>query len=183
MMTHTTFPTQRISVPFKLILLALCLLLTACSNNSMQELITYTDGINARPATRIENLDLSPSLLESAIYVPDGRRDPFMPLVIAKSPEPLPVIPPPATHPSEELEAYPLDSMRMVGTLEHEDATLALVRTSDGIIHQVRLGNYLGENNGKVIEISESGIHLTENVLQGNRWQDRPARLALISLP
>ncbi len=183
MQTHTFVRELCTTAPIKLISLALCLMLSACTNNSMQDLVSYTQKINARPATRVDSLSLEPTWTEPVIYDPAGRRDPFQPLVTAKAPLPSPEIPPPPRHPSEELENYPLDTLRMVGTLEHQGATLGLVRAPDGIVHQVRSGNYLGHNNGKVIAISENGIDLSENVLERNSWQDRPARIALASTP
>ena len=86
----------------------------------------------------------------------------------------------PDPHPAEELERYPLDSLRLLGTLEHGGARWALVRSPDGVVHRVRSGNYLGRNNGKVLYVAEDRITLTEVVWSEARgWEDRAAAMAL----
>ena len=63
----------------------------------------------------------------------------------------------------EPLEAYPLDAMTMVGSLDKAGQKVALLRV-DNLLHQVRQGNYLGQNYGRVTRISESEITLREIV-------------------
>jgi type IV pilus assembly protein PilP len=68
----------------------------------------------------------------------------------------------------------------MVGTLERNGDSWALVRMSDTTIHRVKPGNYLGENHGKIVEITESEVELTEIVPDGlGGWMERQAALAL----
>lgn len=79
----------------------------------------------------------------------------------------------------EALEAYPLDVMAMVGSMERGGEPVALVRV-DRLLHQVRLGNYLGQNYGKITEISESRVSLREIVQDGvGEWIERNAELQL----
>jgi len=63
----------------------------------------------------------------------------------------------------EALEAYPLDDMRMVGSLNKHGQPYALVRVND-LLYQVKVGDHLGQNNGKVTKISETEITLREVV-------------------
>jgi len=63
----------------------------------------------------------------------------------------------------EPLEAYPLESLKMVGTLVKGKMTHALVQ-ADKTLHQVKIGNYMGQNFGIIIEISETEIKLKELV-------------------
>jgi type IV pilus assembly protein PilP len=79
----------------------------------------------------------------------------------------------------EELELYPLDSLRMVGTLEQEGVTWGLVQTKDGTIHRVASGNYMGQNHGRVVHIAEDQIKLVELVKIGSNYQEQEAALAL----
>jgi len=80
----------------------------------------------------------------------------------------------------EPLEAFPLESLQMVGTLQRGRTTFALVRTTDKDIYQVRIGNYLGQNFGVIIGISDSEIHLKELVQDGSGdWTERSSTLQL----
>ena len=79
----------------------------------------------------------------------------------------------------EPLESYPLDAMTMVGSLRREGAPVALVRI-DNLLHQVRVGNYLGQNYGKVTKIDETEVSLREIVQDGGGdWIERTASLLL----
>jgi len=78
----------------------------------------------------------------------------------------------------EVLESYPLDSLRMVGSLTQSDTIWALVQSNDGTIHRLKTGNYIGQNHGKIIAITEDKIQLTEIVPDGlGDWMERPATL------
>jgi type IV pilus assembly protein PilP len=64
----------------------------------------------------------------------------------------------------EPLEGFPLDTMTMVGSLEHQKGQrVALIRAND-LLYQIRLGNHLGQDFGKVTKITESAIDLREIV-------------------
>ena len=79
----------------------------------------------------------------------------------------------------EPLEAYPLDVMVMVGSLDKKGMPTALLKV-DNLLYQVRLGNYLGQNYGKIIRINESSIQLREIVQDATGdWIERAATLDL----
>ena len=81
----------------------------------------------------------------------------------------------------EELEGFPLDSLRMVGTLEREDNFWAIVLATDATIHRVQVGNYMGQNHGKIVDILEGRVELVEIARDARgRWEERPAAIALI---
>ena len=80
----------------------------------------------------------------------------------------------------EPLEAYPIESLRMVGTLQQQNTIYALVRTNDKNVYQVRTGNYLGQNFGIITGISEGEIRLRELVQDSSGdWTERQSRLLL----
>lgn len=80
----------------------------------------------------------------------------------------------------EELESYELDSLRMVGTLEDKTTQWAIIRDPNGIVHRVKVGNYMGKNVGKILNIYEDRIELREIVKNSNgRWIERQAAIAL----
>jgi len=81
----------------------------------------------------------------------------------------------------EPLEAYPLESLNMVGTLTRDKATYALVRTPEKDVFQVAVGNYLGQNFGVIVAINDSEIRLKELVQDGSGdWTERTGTLQLI---
>jgi type IV pilus assembly protein PilP len=80
----------------------------------------------------------------------------------------------------ESLESYPIESLRMVGTLERDKTMYALVRANDKTVYQVRSGNYMGQNFGIVTSITEGDIRLRELVQDSSGdWADRQSRLLL----
>ena len=110
-----------------------------------------------------------------------ARRDPFGPsreeqeqaLAQGSGPQP-------DKHPKEPLESFPLDSLRMVGTIGLGNAIEALIKDPDSVIHRVHLRSYLGQNNGKITAIAEDHIDLVELVPnQTGGWMERQASVAL----
>lgn len=80
----------------------------------------------------------------------------------------------------EPLEAMPLDAVAMVGSLTKAGQPVALVRV-DNLIYQVRVGNYLGQNYGRITAVTEAGIELREIVQDtAGEWIERPATLQLL---
>jgi type IV pilus assembly protein PilP len=79
----------------------------------------------------------------------------------------------------QPLEAFPLDTMRMVGSLKREGQLVALIKV-DSLLYQVRSGSYLGQNYGRVNQITETEITLREIVQDpSGEWTERPAALQL----
>ena len=79
----------------------------------------------------------------------------------------------------EPLEASPLDSAVMVGSLNKAGQLVALVRV-DNLLYQVRVGNYLGQNYGRITKVTESDLTLREIVQDAvGEWIERPATLKL----
>jgi type IV pilus assembly protein PilP len=82
--------------------------------------------------------------------------------------------------PREPLESFPLDGLKMSGTLGATGAIEGLVRDPDGVVHRVHVGNYLGQNYGRITAREEDRIDLVELVPNGTGgWMERPASIAL----
>ena len=80
----------------------------------------------------------------------------------------------------EPLEEYPLDALKMVGTLTRGKRALAVIQAPDGTVHQAIVGNHLGQNFGRITKISEDKIELIEKIQGGlGDWIERQAGLAL----
>lgn len=89
------------------------------------------------------------------------------------------LIAPEMTRRKEPLEAFPLDSIAMVGSLNKSGVPTALIKV-DNLIYQIKVGNYLGQNYGKVIRITESSVQLREIAQDATGdWIERPASLDL----
>lgn len=81
--------------------------------------------------------------------------------------------------PKEPLESFPLESLKMVGTLEQQKQTFALVR-ADASLYRVKVGAYMGQNFGVITEINENEIKLRELVQDaGGDWTERVSSLQL----
>jgi type IV pilus assembly protein PilP len=79
----------------------------------------------------------------------------------------------------EPLEAFPLDSMSMVGSVVKNGRNYALLRV-DNLLYQVKTGDYLGQNYGRIVRISETDISLREIVQDAaGEWIERPSALQL----
>lgn len=162
----------------------LTLVLTGCVNNDMSDLEAYIQQVHSIKSSRIEPLP-EIKIAEVFIYEPEDRPDPFKPfLQEQREPEMVAAKPggiqPPANHVREELEYYPLDSLRMVGTLERDEDLWALVVDPEGAVHRVQTGNYMGRNYGKITAIQEDKISMVEIVPDNlGGWQERPAELDL----
>ena len=79
----------------------------------------------------------------------------------------------------QPLEAFPLDSMTMVGSVTRKGAPYALLKV-DNLLYQVKVGDYLGQNFGKIMKVTETEIELREIVQDASgEWIERPAALQL----
>ena len=79
----------------------------------------------------------------------------------------------------EPLESYPLDSMMMVGSVAKQAKPFALLRV-DNLLYQVKLGDYIGQNYGRIVKITETQIELREIVQDAaGEWIERPTTLQL----
>jgi type IV pilus assembly protein PilP len=109
--------------------------------------------------------------------------DPFGPakieLVTRSAPTSTSKLKPDETRPKEPLEAFPLESLKMVGVLQQGKQTFGVVR-ADASLYRVRAGNYMGQNFGVITQVTESEIKLRELVQDaGGDWTERVSALQL----
>ena len=153
-------------------------LLLACGNGAGDDL----DQFMVNAATNVsKSVDALPEVLPYSPmqYNADGTlNDPFKPRkAMSRSGN----LQPNTNRPKEPLEAYPLESLKYVGSMSKSKLTYALVKTPDNAIAQVKKGNYMGPNYGLVTAINESEIALKEIVqddLTGD-WVERTANINL----
>lgn len=162
-------------------LLPIAVLVAGCGDPGMDDLHEFIKETKAKRPGPIPPIP-EVRQTEGFVYVPGGRRDPFEPERELEEQEVAQVDSGPRPDPNrrkEELEAYALDTLRMVGTLQQEDVTWGLVQTNDGTIHRVKQDNYLGQNHGRIIRVSDSVIELTELVPAGRGYIEREAALSM----
>lgn len=145
-----------------LALAALAASAAGCSSND--DLDEYINEVKARPGGRIEPLpQIKP--YEVFAYEAQGLRSPFMPDSpkgrAAAGPRPE------ANRPKEYLEQFPLDTLKMVGTLQKNNVRYALLQTQDGLVHRVVPGNYVGQNDGRVTNVTDGEVQVEELVPDG----------------
>lgn len=83
--------------------------------------------------------------------------------------------------PKQELEEFPLESMKMVGFLRKGGVANAIIRSSENKLHRVKVGNYVGMNFGQIISITETEVKIKEMVQDGaGDWSERISSLQLV---
>ncbi len=181
----------RLSRRFLLLLSAVVVGLGGCTGADMDELEAYIDTVQQRPPRPIPP---APEIVpyESYSYNSAGLRDPFAPVrgliptPAAQQPEEdtqtvsTSAIQPDFDRRREPLERFPLDSLRMVGTLSRYGTRLGLIQSRDGTIHTVRPGDHLGQNYGEIQAIRPDSIPIVEIIPDGlGGWMERENAIAL----
>jgi len=168
----------------KLLCAALLLVLSAgCSRGigssygDAPNLVNWTSDIRNRPPPPLDPLPVLKQF-ESFEYAAQDLRDPFSDAW--DEPDTPGALRPDPNRRKEALEFFPLDSLRMVGTIGKGASTIGLVTSSDAVTHRVNPGNYMGQNDGRVIGIDEHQIELVELISDGQGgWMERTIALSL----
>jgi type IV pilus assembly protein PilP len=153
-------------------------LLAGCTGGDadLKDWIAHEKSLKGTPIAPLPVL----KTFETFEYKDQELRDPFAPSLEEQQAQSTTSGLQPDKHPKEPLESYPLDSLKMVGSIGVGASLEALLRDTDGTVHRVHKGNYLGQNNGKVIGISETEIDLVELIPNGTGgWMERQASIAL----
>ncbi len=125
-----------------------------------------------------------PKTFEPFLYKDQNEIDPFDPGKVANALKALSAksnsgLAPDLNRRREPLEGFPVDTITMVGTLQRPNLRYALLR-ADGVIHQVKVGNYIGQNFGIVTKIDENEVVLKEVVQDAaGEWVERATTLQL----
>jgi type IV pilus assembly protein PilP len=154
---------------------ALVIALSACGG-AQGNLEKWVAEVKARPAPALEPLPVMQQF-ETFEYAAQTMRDPFDQTFNgagASGPRPDP------NRRRQTLETFPLDSMKMVGSLGQGGGLVALVMAPDKVTHRVQPGIYMGQSDGRVTAVFEDRIELVELVPDGaGGWLERPATMAL----
>jgi type IV pilus assembly protein PilP len=165
-------------VPKLLLIAVLGSILTACNGDKGDDLDKFMAtaandmGKNVEPLPEVQPY----SPLQ---YNADGTlSDPFK---ARKAANKSGALQPNTNRPKEALEAYPLESLKYVGSLSKNKLSYALIKTPDNTLQQVKLGNYIGPNFGLVTQINESAVVIKE-IIQDDLTGDWVERNSSINL-
>jgi len=155
--------------------------LAGCGERHLDEVRKFVKDSDNLPRTPIKPLpEVKP--YEAVSYNAFDLVDPFTPRKIeppkgAKSGQ---GIQPDFNRRKEPLEAFPLENLKMVGMLQQNRVTHAIIKAPDNNVYRVRAGNYLGQNFGRIINVTESSVQLKEIVQDsGGSWEEKEQSLQL----
>lgn len=153
--------------------------LTGCTQ-SVDDLYAYIDQAKSAYVGSVKPIpQFKP--YESFTYSAADLRDPFEAAIdIEEEADKDDLLSPDKTRPRQPLEAFSLDSLRMVGVLEQGDNLWGLIEDPKQVVHRVKVGNYLGQNEGAITGINEGEIFLVEIIPDGvGGYIERDASIAI----
>lgn len=162
------------------------LALSGCSADNA-DLYAWLDDVRAKQKPKVEPLPLLEPY-EKFIYEASHLREPFENTLHAQQ-EPSKSlaktnnsgISPDINRPKEPLESFPLDALRMVGTMDQDGHIWAIIQAPDRTISRISQGNYLGQNFGRIQNIEEYSISLNEIIPDGlGGWIERDASISIV---
>lgn len=162
---------------------ALCaavLLLSGCADDGMDDLRQFVETAHAGRQAKIEPLP-EIKTQELFAYGAANLRDPFLAQNLkAQAGQSGGGPRPDMNRRREPLEEFPLDALKMVGTLQRGKQSWAVIQAPDGTVHRATIGNHMGQNFGAITRITEDRISLVE-LVQGplGDWVERESSLAL----
>lgn len=151
--------------------------LSGCTSDT-KEIEEWVAEVKARPAPPLDPLPVMKQF-ETFEYSAEGLRDPFA--IPSPDRDSGSGLRPDPNRRKEALEAFPLDGMRMVGTIGGSGSLVGLVLAPDKVTYRVHPGNYLGQSDGRITAIYEDRIEMVELVPDGaGGWLERQAKISLV---
>jgi type IV pilus assembly protein PilP len=169
------------------VLSVLSLIIVGCGASGQSELRQWMTEQRSQTKAGIEPIT-EPKKFVPQLYTQGGAIDPFSVQRLAQSmkressrlADNAALVAPELTRRKEALEAFPIDGIAMVGSLIKDGRPVALLRV-DNLLYQVREGNYLGQNYGRITKISETEMRVREIAQDASgEWTERPVTVQLI---
>lgn len=153
-------------------------MLAACGGGDMEDLPQFMDEAGKDMQGKVEPLpQIKP--YEPFSYDAFDQPDPFKPRKLSPSGGGG-GLQPDLTRPREPLEAYSLETLKMVGMIGKKNGINAVIATPDKAIYHVRVGNYMGQNFGLITRITDTEITLKEIVQDSaGDWAERTSTMTL----
>jgi type IV pilus assembly protein PilP len=161
----------------RLATLLIVLGLTGCGGGGMDDLQTFVAETGRDMQGKIEPLP-QVKVYEPFTYNAFDLPDPFKPRKLSTGGGG--GMQPDLNRPKEPLEAYSLETLKMVGMLSKQGVIHAVIKTPDNTIYHVKKGNYAGQNFGVITQISDGEVSLREIVQDSaGDWSERTSTLLL----
>jgi type IV pilus assembly protein PilP len=156
--------------------MTLLIALAACKELPQEDINNWISANQKNITSRKISLE-EQEIAQVFVYQANDRIDPFdikkIALLSTDHPSAGSNISPDVQRTRETLEQYPIDSLRMVGTLRKTGKIIALIQV-EKVIYQVYVGSYLGQDMGRVIKISEDAMQVEETTQDaGGEWRKR----------
>jgi type IV pilus assembly protein PilP len=162
-------------------LIMLAALLAGCGGEEFQDLRDFVKTAGAEMRGKV---DPPPDIKPYEPFTYDnatGLPDPFKPRTDARNPRRTGQNLPNLDRPKEELEDFPLESLKMVGFLFQRNVGHAVIRSAEGKVYRVKAGNYIGQNFGRIASVSETEVKIKEMVQDSaGDWSERESNLQLV---
>jgi type IV pilus assembly protein PilP len=160
----------------------LAIVLSGCDDGGVQDVSQWMQEVKQQTRVSIKPLS-PPKKFTPFAYDAKGREDPYsankLAIALAKAKKSSGSIQPNLDRRREALEAYPLDTLHMVGTLSKPGMTYALLQ-ADKSVFQVKVGNYVGQNLGMITKITDTDVEIKEIIQDASGdWVEREAKLEL----
>lgn len=157
--------------------------LSACGDGNSEDLRAYVESVKARPAGKVEPLR-DPVVYESYRYQSDSERDPLKPSFTASKIAPVDtkssIGGPNTQRDRQALEHFPIDTLRYIGSLQRDEAAWGLIKTPDGGVVPIKVGDYMGQDYGQVKSIDPERVELLEVIPDGiGGWERRTVSLVI----
>lgn len=157
-------------------MLVLTAILSACGSNDGDDIDQFIKDTSKSLSPKIPLIPQAQPYAPTPYNADGALSDPFK---ARKSDAKLNGVHPDLKRPKAPLEAYPLESLKFVGSISKPNLKYALIKAPDNIVQQVQLGNFVGQNYGVVTAIRDDGITLKEIVqdeVTGD-WTERTASI------
>ncbi|MDE2429982.1 MAG: pilus assembly protein PilP [Burkholderiales bacterium] len=162
--------------------IAISLLMTGCGGNDVSEVKSWMESVKNETHVVTEK-PLAPKVYVPVAYTGKDEVDPFNPakllVVLARLKASNNGLHPDMDRRREALEAFPLDTLKMVGTIEKDHVRQVLIQV-DKTVYQAKAGNYIGQNFGLITHINDGDIEIKEIVQDASgEWVERNVKLEL----
>ena len=158
-------------------------ILSGCGDGGLDEVKNWMQEVRSQTPVAVQKLS-EPKKFVPFTYAGKEELDPYNPTKLSVALAKMQAnsnsgIKPDLDRRKEPLESYPLDSIKMVGTLEKPGLSYALLQV-DKTVFQAKVGNYIGQNFGMITKITDTEVELKEIVRDASgEWTERKAKLEL----